>query len=135
MQKEVDGMTDVMDLLGGLDIGGSVAATPTSTVKPNAMDLLSDLLGNPSNLSQPPKPRTSDPFQDLLGLAQPAPQQPAQQQSSLKLYSANGLNISLATKKESPTVCLIKVTFQSNDKLVSGISFQVAVPKVFIILN
>ena len=121
-----------MDLLGGLGIGGS--ATPTPVVsKSNAMDLLGDLLGTtstsiPTNPSQPP--RSNDPFQDLLGLPQPSAQQSPTRPPQAEIYSGNGLKIALEAKRDSQTTVLVKVSYQSLNKVVTNISLQVAVPKV-----
>ena len=132
LNKQLDNVTDVMDLLGGLDIGGSAAPTPVVS-KSNAMDLLGDLLGTTStSIPTYPNqtPRSNDPFQDLLGLSQLSPQQSPTRPPQAEIYSGNGLKISLEAKRDSQTTVLVKVSYQSLNKVVTNISLQVAVPKV-----
>ncbi|KAJ3106069.1 clathrin associated protein complex large subunit [Phlyctochytrium planicorne] len=136
---------NIMDLLGGLGIGGSapIAATTTAS-KPagGAADLLGDLFGaGPTSsvtatATAAPK---ADPLGDLLGGGFSAPAAspsfaglaPSPGGSkSYQCYSKNGLTINLAATRESNgTVLALAAGFESSGANISNLSFQVAVPK------
>ncbi|WWC70337.1 uncharacterized protein I206_104287 [Kwoniella pini CBS 10737] len=146
-----DLLADIFGTGGGSDLGG--LGSPTSHAngggqqKSAAADIMSLFDSTPSAPTNVSSPVTS-PIQSssasgsgsLFDLVTPSSQQPAappsqQPKSQLQSYSAyekNGLKITL-TPKVSPTqpgVIQILARFQnSNGENVSGVNFQVAVPK------
>jgi hypothetical protein len=110
-----------MDLLGGLNLSGASSAPlnlqPSQTAlvpqTSNAVDLLGDLFGTAP---------VSAPLVAPVAALTFAP---------IKCYEKNGLNLSLATLKESATMTQIKASFSTTGNTeISNVLFQVAVPKV-----
>jgi AP-1 complex subunit gamma-1 len=130
------GTHNIMDLLGGLDLGGqgpAIASTVGVVKQPTTVDLLGDLFGN-----SPAVPSLNstkmDPLTDLLRgpISQPI-QASAPTFAAVPCYEKNGLKVTLYPLKESSTITQFKANFTSQSE-VTNLLFQVAVPKVLFIL-
>jgi AP-1 complex subunit gamma-1 len=130
------GKDNIMDLLGGLNLGVQpVVANAPAAKQATAVDLLGDLFGGGPQASStvpaassPAKPAI-DPLADLLGtgssLSVPSTFAP------VTCYDKNGLTVTLQPLKESSIVTQFKATFASQNEI-TNLLFQVAVPKVSI---
>jgi AP-1 complex subunit gamma-1 len=126
------GQENIMDLLGGLNLGAQpVAANATVPKQATAVDLLGDLFGGGSSAPTiaPAVSSTSkvamDPLADLLGVSSSS----SNTFAPVTCYDKNGLVVTLQPLKESSIVTQFKATFTSQSEI-TNLLFQVAVPKV-----
>ncbi|KAJ3333282.1 clathrin associated protein complex large subunit [Blyttiomyces sp. JEL0837] len=126
---------DIMDLFGGsmgMSSGSAITPAATAAAPKGGADLLGDLFGGgglggggASVPAAKPAVVASNPMDDLFGGLSGA--------ASAKAYPAyekNGLRVSLVPTREMNGAALSVVArFESSGSVVSGLSFQVAVPK------
>jgi Adaptin C-terminal domain len=119
-----------MDLLGGLQPTASAQPANPQAAPNKQVDLLGDLFGNSKPVVATPAPKV-DPLADLFGSSAKT-STPSTTGKVYTCYDKNGFKITLTPVRESSQVVSILVHFHniSASGPVSGISFQVAVPKV-----
>ncbi|KAJ3227535.1 clathrin associated protein complex large subunit [Clydaea vesicula] len=116
---------DISDLFGEIGLGGKTTPA-TKKGQPNNMDLLGDLFNGGTNLSATSNPVSNNNMLDDLFGNSSASVQPAQKYTC---YSKNNLLITMSPIKINGTDLQITTTFSCSYGEISGLQFQVAVPK------
>ncbi|ORX46656.1 hypothetical protein BCR36DRAFT_585122 [Piromyces finnis] len=140
---------NIMDLLGGLSLGGSTmpTVTPTqnnsnamdllgsvststpSTVKSNSMDLLGDIFGNSTNTNTTPVTNaTASPINLMSPLSNSGLTPATNTRKTYIAYEKNGLKLEFIPKQEPNNITLVKGIFSSNNTI-NQINLQIAVQK------
>jgi len=140
---------NIMDLLGGLSIGGNTMAAPVSTQN-NSGSMLGDLLGGVNTAtSTPAKNNSVDLLGDIFGggnanttnntatspvnLMNPLNSSnltsPTNTRKTYTAYEKNGLKLEFIPKQEPNNITVVKCIFSSNNATINQINLQIAVQK------